>query len=302
MKIESGKRSLWLNYHHLYYFLTVASEGSISVAAQRLNVGQPALSIQLKQLEESLGIKLFERSHKKLTLTEHGKAALEYAREIFKLGGEMIETLYDLPTMDRVHLQIGALDSIAKNFTALLAEKALATKRCTLTIVEGKGDELLRELSQHRLDLVMTNKAPSSLQGQLYKRRIAKLPIKVYGSKAYLPARRKFPNSLQGLPFLLPTEESQLRSGIEDFCRLHRLRPDFLAETQDMMMQKLLACKGLGVIAAPRVAIDEFRKSQELFEIGTLDGVYEEIFLVTSSRKIENPIAVDLMKTFTLRN
>jgi LysR family transcriptional activator of nhaA len=67
----------WLNYHHLNYFRVIAQEGSIARAAQKLRLGQPTLSAQLKQLEEHIGIKLFERKHKKLILTESGRIALE---------------------------------------------------------------------------------------------------------------------------------------------------------------------------------------------------------------------------------
>ncbi|RYZ97910.1 MAG: LysR family transcriptional regulator, partial [Proteobacteria bacterium] len=67
----------WLNYHHLYYFRTIANEGSIARAAEKLRLGQSTLSAQLKTLEESLGIALFDRKHKKLILTEQGRMALE---------------------------------------------------------------------------------------------------------------------------------------------------------------------------------------------------------------------------------
>ena len=85
----------WINYHHLFYFKTIAEEGSVSKAAEKLRVGQPTLSAQLKQFEEVLGILLFERQHKKLILTEQGKVALDYAKNIFKMGSEMYEVLHD---------------------------------------------------------------------------------------------------------------------------------------------------------------------------------------------------------------
>lgn len=300
MKVQINDRNLWLNFHHLYYFMMVATEGSIAGAAARLGVGQPALSIQLKQFEETIGVKLFERAHKKLILTEHGKAALAYAREIFKLGGEMIETLYDQPTKERVHLQIGALDSIPKHLTALLAEKALATRKCTVSILEGKGDELLRELTQHRLDLLLTNRLPNTAPAGVYKRRIAKLPIQIFGTRNFLRIRRKFPESLQGLPFLLPTAESQVRYEIEHYCQLHGLKPDFIVESQDMMVQKLMALRGIGVMAAPKFVVKEYVESKQLYSLGALEGVFEELFLVAVSRKIENPMALHLLKTFSV--
>lgn len=291
---------MWLNFHHLYYFMLVATEGSIAAVAKKLNMGPPALSIQIKQLEESLGTKLFERSHKRLTLTEHGKAALAYAREIFELGGELVATMSDQPSEKRVHVQIGALDSIPKHVTLSLAETALATNKCTLSIVEGRADELVRELTQHRLDLVLTNRNPLVPAGSIYRRKIATEQLLIIGSERFLPAMKNFPRSLDGLPFLLPTEESQVRHEIEHYFQLQGLRPDFVCESQDMMVLKLMALRGLGVIAAPSFAVREYLENKKLFAIGALDGVYEELFLIAASRKIENPVATRLLKEFKI--
>jgi LysR family transcriptional activator of nhaA len=104
----------WLNYHHLYYFMTIAELNSISKAAEKLLLGQPTLSAQLKQFEENLGVQLFERHHKKLILTEHGSLALVYARNIFKMGDEMYEALHDRMKPSKINVQLGALDSIPK--------------------------------------------------------------------------------------------------------------------------------------------------------------------------------------------
>lgn len=58
----------WLNYHHLFYFKVIAEEGTVSKAAEKLRIGQPTLSAQLKQFEDALGVQLFERQHKKTDL------------------------------------------------------------------------------------------------------------------------------------------------------------------------------------------------------------------------------------------
>jgi len=292
------KRTAWLNYHHLYYFLVIAKEGGIAKAAKQLSIGQSALSIQLKQFEDHIGVKLFDRSHKRLILTEHGRAALEYAQEIFKLGDELLETLNDRPTDNRVHLQIGALDTIPKHLTVRLTEQALNHKPCTISIFEGRVDELVRELVQHRLDLLITNRVVHGSPGALYVRKIANMPLLIIGSRKFLPLKKNFPRSLDGAPFILPTQDSQVRFEIEHYCKLHGLRPDFVIESQDMIVKKFMTIKGLGLMAAPRFAVQEYLDNKELFVIGQMRGVHEELFLVAASRKIENPIATHLMAHF----
>ena len=112
----------WINYQHLLYFKTIATEGSIALAADRLRLGPPTLSAQLKQFEETIGVKLFERQHKNLTLTEAGRVALQYANDIFRTGDEMLELLHDRLAPMRTHVQIASLDSIPKQLTLAVAK------------------------------------------------------------------------------------------------------------------------------------------------------------------------------------
>src|SRR5579871_2706989 len=104
-----------LNYHHLRYFWAIASEGSMSRAAERLNVSPSSLSVQLKAIESQLGQQLFDRQGKSLTLTEAGRIALRYANDIFRSGHELIEALSGLHP-DRKLLRIGAAATLSRNF------------------------------------------------------------------------------------------------------------------------------------------------------------------------------------------
>jgi LysR family transcriptional activator of nhaA len=72
----------WLNYHHLLYFWTVAREGGVSRAAERLRLSQPTISAQVRQLEESLGQRLFQRQGRTLVMTDVGRMVFRYADEI----------------------------------------------------------------------------------------------------------------------------------------------------------------------------------------------------------------------------
>jgi LysR family transcriptional regulator, transcriptional activator of nhaA len=129
--------SAWLNYHHLFYFKTIAEEGSVSKAAARLRLGQPTLSAQLKQFEDAIGVQLFERQHKKLLLTEQGRVALEYAKGIFRMGSEMMEAVHDRVQSAKPLLAIGALDSVPKQAVLQLVRAALKISPCQITLVEG---------------------------------------------------------------------------------------------------------------------------------------------------------------------
>lgn len=288
----------WLNYHHLFYFRTIATEGGIAKAAEKLRIGQPTLSTQLKQLEETVGKRLFERRNRKLVLTEAGKAALDYSNEIFRLGDEMVEVLKDRNPQNQVHLQIGALDSVPKDVLLAIVTAAYKISPCTVSILEGKGDELLRELRAHRIDLIVSNFSfQAAEEARIFSRSAGKLPVYVYGSGKFKNLRRSFPGSLQGQPFVLPTAHSKLRQDIDHFFKLNDIYIVPVAETQDTSLQKLLAAHGIGL--APFSEAGR-AKEENLIRLGRLEAVHEEVWLISAQRKLENPVAAKLMDTFSL--
>ncbi|HRK06817.1 MAG TPA: LysR family transcriptional regulator [Pseudobdellovibrionaceae bacterium] len=296
----------WLNYHHLYYFWTIANEGSIARAAEKLNVGQPTLSTQLKQLEDSLGRPLFERKNRRLTLTDAGKTAFQYAHEIFRLGSEMIEAVHDLsPLPDRaqIHLQIGALDSVPKSFVMELVESALATGNCQISILEGKADELLRELAAHRIDLMLSNSPPALDEtGALRVRSVGKVPISFFTAPDSRPVGKTFPDNLQGQNLVLPTYHSKLRHDVEHWLRLHKINAVRRAETEDTSLLRLLGVRGLGMVPLAEAGAEDLVRQKSLVRVGRVDGVYEEIWLISTQRKVENPVAAKLQQQFRLTN
>lgn len=291
----------WINYHHLFYFKTIAEEGSVSKAAEILRIGQPTLSAQLKLFEDTMGIQLFERQHKKLILTEQGRVALDYARNIFKMGSEMYEVLHDRLKPLKTSLHIGAIDSIPKQIILELVKQAVQLGPCQITLSEGKPDELLRELSAHRVDLMVTNFLPAGVDAKgLSPRSITRKNVAFYASPAFLHLRKDFPQSLSGQPVILPTYDSKLRQDLEHWARVHHVDWDIVTESQDVSVKKLLAMHDLGLMAAAAHTVTRQVKEGALVEIGVLQGVSEELFLVTATRKIENPIAAQLLSDFTI--
>lgn len=293
--------SSWLNYHHLFYFKTIASEGSIAKAAIKLRLGQPTLSAQLKQFEEVLGVQLFERKHKRLELNESGRVALQYANEIFRLGGEMVEVLNDRVIPSRPHVQIGALDSVPKHLIHQVVSEAYRKGPCVVSVLEGKGDELIRELTLHRIDLFVSNYQPASTEGRgLYSKLILRDPVIICGAPKYRNLRKDFPRSLDRAQFALPTNHSKLRHDFDHYCRLGEIAIDTVAESQDMSLLKLLCVEGMGLIPAPQIAVADLIASGDLVEIGRPAGIFEEFYLVSASRKIENPISAQLIRSFRI--
>ncbi len=293
--------SPWINYHHLFYFKTIAEEGSVSKAALKLRVGQPTLSAQLKQFEEALGVQLFERHHKKLVLTEQGKVALDYSKNIFRMGSEMYEVLHDRLKPLRPHLHVGALDSVPKQIVVQLVKQAYRISPCQVTLSEGKPNELVRELSAHRMDLMLTNFLPSGLDAQgLFPKTIAKKNVAFYGAPKFKALRKNFPQSISGQPMILPSYDSRLRQDLDHWAKLQKIELNVIAESQDIAIKKLMATEGMGLIPGASHTVTGQVLRGELVEIGKLQGVHEELLLVAAQRKIQNPVAMKLLELFTI--
>lgn len=302
MRIQIDNKTAWLNFHHLYYFSVIAIEGSISKASEKLKIGQPTLSAQLKQFENALGTPLFDRQHKKLNLNETGKIVQNYAGEIFRLGSEMVEVIHDRLPTKRFHVQIGALDSVPKRLILEISKAAMAMQDCVVTILEGKSDELLRELANHKIDLIVSNFVPTSAERSgLYSRSIAKVPVIICGSAKFKHLKKDFPQSLNQAPFVVPTRHSKLRHDLDHYFRTSDIHVDVIAETQDTAIQSLMGVAGLGLIPMPLPGAIDLIKNKNLYEIGRLSGVSEELFFISASRKIANPVSSALMKSFHIQ-
>jgi LysR family transcriptional activator of nhaA len=293
----------WLNYHHLYYFRIIALEGSISKASIKLRLGQPTLSTQLKQFEETIGHSLFERKNKRLYLNESGKKVLEYANEIFRLGEEMIQVLEDHTSINEVPLVIGALDSVPKNIVGKLVEFALTKKHCSIEVREDKGEQLFHELHQHKLDLVLTNYPPpinAHSESKTIFKKIAFSDIIICGTEKFKHLRKNFPDSLNQSPFIMPTTHSQLRHDIDNFFHNNQIEVKTVANAQDTTLMSCLCLAGLGLIAISRLEAKEFLDDKRMITIGSIPNLQEDIWLSSSQRKIENPLAKIIMNQFEI--
>jgi len=291
----------WINYHHLYYFKTIATEGGIAKAAKKLRLGQPTLSTQMKQFEEILNQNLFDRSKRQLQLTEAGKIVLGYANDIFKLGDELLDVLSDQHVAAKLQVQIGATDTVPKHLTLKVFHKAQKDFDCVVSILEGHGDELLRELRAHRVDLIISSYPPPVGDGSgFYAKNITKMPIVICGAAKFANLKRGFPASLKDQPFVLPNSQCKLRGDVEHFFKLRDIHVNIVAEVQDTSLQKLMATHGDGLVPLPLPAAEALIENKELIVIGKLENVYEELWLIAAERRIENPVAAKIMKTFEI--
>ena len=148
-----------LNFNHLRYFWAVAHEGSLTRAAERLNLSQSALSVQIQKLEHQMGHPLFERVGKRLVLTEAGQISLDYADTVFQAGDELMSTLAGRPLASRQVLRVGALTTLSRNFQLEFLRPLVGRADVELIVRSGTTRDLLAQLEAHAIDVVLSNSA-----------------------------------------------------------------------------------------------------------------------------------------------
>ncbi|MFZ5831020.1 MAG: transcriptional activator NhaR [Planctomycetota bacterium] len=289
----------WINYHHLLYFWTVASEGSVTAACERLHLAQPTISSQLKKFERAIGNRLFERSGRNLVLTDTGRLVFDYADQIFSLGRELSEVLAGRQPNRPLRFAVGVPDVLPKLITFRILRPVLSMPEpVQLVCVEGSLENLLLDMAAHRLDLVLSDTAanPSS-NIRVFNHLLGECGISVFGSPQKARALAKgFPGSLNGERVLLPTRNTLLRRSLDQWFDAASVRPSVVAEFQDTALTKIYGQVGLGLFFAPSAIEEEICRQFHVAVVGRLEGVRESFYAVSPERRIKHPAVGQILR------
>ena len=285
-----------LNFNHLRYFWAVARAGSLTRAAEQLNLSQSAISVQIQKLEHQMGHPLFERAGKKLVLTEAGRIALEYADRVFKSGDELMSTLKGRPTASRQILRVGALTTLSRNFQLEFLRPLVGRPDVELIVRSGNMRELLAQIEAHALDVVLANNAPqrdghSSLRNEL----LDEQPVSLVGRPLTGERKFRFPEDLRTLPLLLPSLDSEIRVAFDRVLERADIRPNILAEVDDMAMLRLLARERDGVTLVPPIVVRDELAAGILIEHWRIPEVTERFYAIFLKRRFPNTLVSELL-------
>jgi LysR family transcriptional regulator, benzoate and cis,cis-muconate-responsive activator of ben and cat genes len=181
-----------MELRHLRYFVTAAEEGSISRAAARLNISQPAVSRQLRDLEEEFGVRLFDREPSGLRLTESGETALTHARDLLRRALAMTNTLQQSGRKVRKSLRVGFIPTALPGFLAdgLRRFNAEHDQTC-VQIREMNPRDQEAALRAGELDLALLGTACPEVKREFATAPILKSPLSVVLPDHHLLALRK---------------------------------------------------------------------------------------------------------------
>lgn len=232
-------------------FIEVARELSVSRAAEKLHITQPAVSMQLRQLEEAMGVPLLEQVGRRIRLTEAG-------RDLERIGVSTVAQLKDLDEVMAAHrglrrgrIRLGIV-STAKYFVPMLLVRF--RKKFPAVEVELKinnRETILNHFVRNEVDLVIMGRAPDDIDCRATP--FATNPMGVVGAPEHpLSRRRQAPLSiLKDQDFVVRERGSGTRAALERLLAKHRVKPRIVMElpSNETIKQAVMAGMGLSFLS-----------------------------------------------------
>jgi DNA-binding transcriptional LysR family regulator len=275
-----------MELYSLEVFLTVVTERSFSRAAQKLYRTQPAISLALQRLEEELGDKLIDRGSKDFTLTDAGRAVLEYAHRFVSLEQELENALAELRDKSAGRLIIGANESATLYLLRHIERYRELYPGVKITIRRSRSSLIPNELLDGNLEMGVISYDPGDERIRMRKIYSDAL-VFVVSPRHRLARRKSVPISeLGGETFVAHNVVSPYRELVIRVFREHKvpLRIDVEMPTIDTIRK--LVQGNLGVAFLPRMCVEQEIEQKLLHEVRVKEmHLNRNIFLVYPAKR-----------------
>ena len=274
-----------LNLYKVFY--VCAKCNSFKEASEKLYVTQPAISMQIKSLEDSLGTKLFYRSNTGLSLTNEGKQLYNYIEKSYNYltAGEKI--IKQNSNMDIGTIVIGAPAHIASFYLLEYIEEYRKNHpNVFFRIVNGTTTELLKGLEDHIIDFVIDS-SPINITNQ----EMTILPLAQFDT-CFITTEQNTEKDIEKQKYVMPYERSSIRKNLEKELDKYNVKLNVVleVETTDLIISSVKNDIGTGYVV--KKSVKNELENKELIELKTkydlpkleLNLVYLEDYLTNLSR------------------
>lgn len=285
----------WLNYHHLYYFWMVRQAGSFTKAAEKLSISQSVVSEQIAQLEKSLGVQLFDRTHKKTPqLTETGLVVLDYAQAIFETGQEMLRWVKTTEHRHSKQIRIGIQSGLSRSLQMDFIRPILGSIEHKIDVVTGDQERLLKLLNDYKIDVILMSTAlDERFSFQSYAHMMSSSPVVVVSSKNI---KKTVKEAFNTIPCYLPSVTLEIRVQINAYFERHKIKPIILGDVDDIALLRLLALESEALVAIPRGAVLDDLNEKKIHQIHEFKDIRKIYYAITRERRFPNPLTAELIE------
>jgi len=242
---------LHLTLRQLKVFESVARNLSYSRAADELHLTQPAVSMQIKQLEDNISLPLFEHLGKRIYLTEAGRELYQYSRAISQQLADMEVALDELKGMERGKLNISVVTTANYFAPHLLAKFCQRYRGVTVSLNVSNREAVLKQLADNLIDLAIMGQPPENLD--IDSESFMENPLVVVAPPGHpLCLERNIPvKRLASETFLVRESGSGTRSAMERFFAEHKIKINkgMETDTTEAIKQAVQAGMGLGIMS-----------------------------------------------------
>jgi LysR family transcriptional activator of nhaA len=280
-----------LNHHHLFIFWQFSKHSSFTKTAAELGIAQSAVTLQVKQLEEVLDLKLVDRSNaRRPEITEEGRKVAEYADSIFETSRELVNWATKGALPKKRSVRIGAISGLSRNFQYEFLEPILRQREVKFEIITGDQQNLLRRLKEHELDVVLSSQNASSTNKVNFHSSVLKASplIFVIRNTVQHRANLDFAKMLSSSPIILPGRQFESKPELEAFLEpFKNLR--IAGEVDDTALLRVLAVSSGFVVVIPEMGITSEIENQEVTVLHRLNKIQQKYYAITTERRHPNP-------------
>ncbi|AIM03133.1 LysR family transcriptional regulator [Sinorhizobium meliloti] len=245
-----------MRYVQLRAFHNVAVCGGFSRAAEALFLTQPAVSDQVRKLEEEYDVLLFNRNKKQVTLTQAGHQLLEITRRMFDTEQQALDLLSESRALRAGTLRIVA--DAAHHLLHILAAFRQKYPSVQISLRAGNTETVITSLYSYEADIGVLGEVPESREFDIVK--LNSTPIIAFASTEHPIARRNTVSleELSGQPLVMRERGSKTRQKLEDFAAAAgvALKPAIEAEGREAVREIVAAGAGVGFVSAAEFGRD----------------------------------------------
>jgi len=245
-----------MNLHHLAIFHAIAETGSISAAAIRVRVSQPALSRELKDFEARLGVVLFERLPRGMRLTEPGKVLHAYSVRLFAVADSAEAAMRDFADARAGQLSMGASNTIGTYvLPRFVAQFRTLFPQVGISLFVGNTEQVAQGVADLRFTVGFVE-GPVRVEGVVAEEFSRDELIPVVGAQHPLAGRRRAnPSDINGLPLLMREPGSGTRELIAELLQQLDVQTGSIVEFGNTEALKQAAIHGGGIAWLPSISV-----------------------------------------------
>lgn len=278
-----------LNHHHLYIFWTLARTGSFTNAAKSLSIAQSAVTSQIKQLEEVLGLSLIDRSNKRKTvLTAEGRRVLEYANSIFEYSQELLNWANKSEQSKINVIRAGAISGLSRNLQFQFFQPIINDHTVKLEITTGDQDNLLRLLKEHSLDLVLSSHNVMYDGNVTYYSHVLTTSPIVFVMKAE-KGKKSIPNLKQALSqkkIYIPGQHFEIRPELDAYLERLKCNYQIAGEIDDIALLRIFALRTGSIVALPEMGVRNDIESKKLIVLSQAKNLFQRYYAIAMQKKV----------------